>query len=148
VVTAVLNLDTAVAFLTPVLVLAARRRRTDETAFLYLAVSLANAASVLLPGSNLTNLIVLGDRHLSGGAFAATMFPVFVAASLSVTAVVALVFRRALGQSAPGGRRPLDARVGVGLGGWRSRWWPWSSSRVGPWPWWCWPPAPWSPPSA
>ncbi len=117
VVTAVLNLDTAVAFLTPVLVLAARRRRTDETAFLYLAVFLANAASVLLPGSNLTNLIVLGDRHISGGAFAATMFPVFLAGSLSVTVVVALAFRRALARSAPGGHRPLEPRVGVGLGG-------------------------------
>ena len=59
VVTAVLNLDTAVAFLTPVLVLAARRRRVDEAPFLYLAVFLANGASLLLPGSNLTNLIVL-----------------------------------------------------------------------------------------
>src|SRR5437868_7907026 len=35
VVTAVLNLDTAVVFLTPVLVHAARRRRLDERPFLY-----------------------------------------------------------------------------------------------------------------
>src|SRR5919201_3283753 len=59
VVTAVLNLDTAVVFLTPVLVHAARRRGLDERPFLYGAVFMANAGSVLLPGSNLTNLLVL-----------------------------------------------------------------------------------------
>lgn len=117
VVTAVLNLDTAVAFLTPVLVLAARRRKTDETAFLYLAVFLANGASLLLPGSNLTNLIVLGDRPISGGAFAATMLPAWLAASVSVTVVIALVFRRRLGRAGPRARRPLEARLGVGLTG-------------------------------
>ncbi|HVX20253.1 MAG TPA: SLC13 family permease [Acidimicrobiales bacterium] len=95
-VTAVLNLDTAVTFLTPVLVVAARRRQVDELPFLYLAVFLANGASLLLPGSNLTNLIVLGHRHLSGGAFAATMFPAFLAASVAVPVVLAAIFWRRL----------------------------------------------------
>ena len=58
-VTAVLNLDTAVLFLTPVLVHAARRRGLDERPFLYGSVFMANAASLLLPGSNLTNQLVL-----------------------------------------------------------------------------------------
>jgi arsenical pump membrane protein len=61
-VTAVLNLNTSVVFLTPVLVHAARPRRLDERPFLYGSVFMANAASLLLPGSNLTNLLVLrGD---------------------------------------------------------------------------------------
>jgi hypothetical protein len=55
VVTAVLNLDTAVVFLTPVLVHAARRRGIEEEAFLYGAVYMANASSLYLLGSNLTN---------------------------------------------------------------------------------------------
>lgn len=59
VVTAVLNLDTSVVFLTPVLVHAARSRGIDERPFLYGSVFMANAASTLLPGSNLTNLLVL-----------------------------------------------------------------------------------------
>ncbi len=62
VVTAVLNLDTSVAFLTPVLVLAARRRGLDEEPFLYGTLLMSNAASLLLPGSNLTNLLVVGER--------------------------------------------------------------------------------------
>jgi hypothetical protein len=45
-VTAVLNLDTSVVFLTPVLVHAARRRALDERPFLYGSVFMANAAVV------------------------------------------------------------------------------------------------------
>ena len=79
-VTAVLNLDTSVVFLTPVLVYAARRRGYDEAAFLYAALLLSNAGSLLLPGSNLTNLIVLGHDRVSGARFAGGMAPAWVAA--------------------------------------------------------------------
>jgi Na+/H+ antiporter NhaD/arsenite permease-like protein len=50
VVTAVLNLDTAVVFLTPVLVHAARGRGIEEEAFLYGTVYMANASSLYLLG--------------------------------------------------------------------------------------------------
>jgi Na+/H+ antiporter NhaD/arsenite permease-like protein len=79
-VTAVLNLDTSVVFLTPVLVHAARRRRLDERPFLYGSVFMANAASLLLPGSNLTNLLVLRGDPQSSVAFAARMLPAWIAA--------------------------------------------------------------------
>lgn len=118
VVTAVLNLDTAVVFLTPVLVVAARRRRTGEVALLYLAVFLANGASLLLPGSNLTNLIVLGGRHLSGGAFAAAMLPAWIAASVAIPAVLAVAFRQELSHAGPRSRSvPPPVRVGAGVAG-------------------------------
>jgi arsenical pump membrane protein len=71
-VTAVLNLDTAVVFLTPVLLQAARRRGLDEEPFLYGAVFMANSASLLLPGSNLTNLIMLAEEHRAGSRLAST----------------------------------------------------------------------------
>jgi arsenical pump membrane protein len=86
-VTATLNLDTSVAFLTPVLVYAARSRRRGEAALLYGCLLLSNAGSLLLPGSNLTNLIVLGQLHLTGGEFAARMWLPWLGALL-VTAVV------------------------------------------------------------
>ncbi|HEX3947288.1 MAG TPA: SLC13 family permease [Acidimicrobiales bacterium] len=114
-VTAVLNLDTAVAFLTPVLVVAARRRQTGEAPFLYLAVFLANGASLLLPGSNLTNLIVLGHRHLSGAAFAGTMIAAWAAACLVVPAVLAVAFRRSLRTAGPRTDRWVRPQAGVGL---------------------------------
>ena len=108
VVTAVLNLDTAVVFLTPVLVLAARRRGIDEEPFLFSAVFMANASSLYLPGSNLTNLLVL-DRHpVSGSAFASQMLAPALTATLVTAAGLAFVFRRAL--SAANTRPVTEAR--------------------------------------
>jgi len=95
-VTAVLNLDTSVAFLTPVLVLAARARGLDEEPFLYGTLLMSNAASLLLPGSNLTNLLVLGREHVPGSVFATRMLPAW-AASVVVTALfTVVVYRRRL----------------------------------------------------
>jgi arsenical pump membrane protein len=96
-VTAVLNLDTAVVFLTPVLIHAARHRGLDEEPFLYGAVFMANSASLLLPGSNLTNLIVLTHEHVTGHVFAERMLPAWIAAVVSTILILALVYRRRLG---------------------------------------------------
>jgi arsenical pump membrane protein len=65
-VTVVLNLDTSVLFLTPVLVHAARVRAVAELAFLYGVVSMSSSASLLLPGSNLTNLLVRSRGRVTG----------------------------------------------------------------------------------
>ncbi len=97
-VTATLNLDTSVVFLTPVLVYAARKFPDGvEAPLLYGCLMLSNAGSLLLPGANLTNLIVLGKLGLGGGAFLARMWLPALAA-LAVTAIaVAVIERRALG---------------------------------------------------
>jgi arsenical pump membrane protein len=113
-VTAPLNLDTTVAFLTPVFVHAARHRDSDDGPTMYGCLYLANAGSLLLPGSNLTNLIVLGRLHLQGTTFLAKTWPAW-AASVAVTAiVVGLAHRRSLtGQR----RRESEAvRVEIGVG--------------------------------
>jgi arsenical pump membrane protein len=95
-VTAVLNLDTSVAFLTPVLVYAARSRGEGEAPLLYGCLLLSNAGSLFLPGSNLTNLIVVGHLHLSGGQFLANMWaPALVALGITA-AVVGCVEHRSL----------------------------------------------------
>lgn len=90
VVTAVLNLDTAVVFMTPVLLHAARHRGVPDRPFLYGSVFMANSASILLPGSNLTNLIVLRHEHIKGSTFAARLAPSWVVA-VTVTIVFILV---------------------------------------------------------
>jgi arsenical pump membrane protein len=118
VVTAVLNLDTAVVFLTPVLVFAAHRRRVGVEPFLYGCVFMANASSLFLPGSNLTNLLVL-DAHGggSGAHFAAQMFPIAITAALVTAIGIAVIFRRALSSPSPG--RPegsVDPEVVLGPG--------------------------------
>src|SRR5712691_3885705 len=111
-VTAVLNLDTSVLFLTPVLVHAARHRRLDERPFLYGAVFMANSASLLLPGSNLTNLLVLRQERVSGASFAARMLPAWLAACVVTAVFVALAFRLGAGADEQVDTPPL--RLGAG----------------------------------
>jgi len=112
-VTAVLNLDTSVVFLTPVLVLAARARGIDERPFLYGSVFMANAASLLLPGSNLTNLLVLRRDPQDGGSFAAHMLPAWLAACAITAAFVTLAFR---GEKARRRVRGAPPPLRLGLG--------------------------------
>jgi arsenical pump membrane protein len=117
VVTAVLNLDTAVVFLTPVLVFAARRRRVAVEPFLYGCVFMANASSLFLPGSNLTNLLVQGAQgSTSGASFAAKMFPLALTAALVTAGGIGISFRRQLGGGlGDSGEDPMP-RVAVGTG--------------------------------
>jgi len=114
VVTTVLNLDTSVAFLTPVVVHAARARTRDEAPLLYGCVLLSNAASLLLPGSNLTNLMVLGHLHMSGGAFAARMGLPWAAAVVSTTVVVGVWGRKGLRTATRPAPAPPRPNLGVG----------------------------------
>src|SRR5919108_5469109 len=92
VVTALLNLDTSVVFLTPVLIHAARRRSLDERPFLYGSVFMANSASLLLPGSNLTNLLVLRSDPENGLTFATRMLPAWITACTITALVLVLAF--------------------------------------------------------
>ena len=87
-----------------------------ERALLYGSLLLANASSLFLPGSNLTNLIVLGHHPLSGGGFLALMWPAAVAASVVTACCVGVWARKEL--VAPtirvtGADRPV---LGIGLG--------------------------------
>jgi arsenical pump membrane protein len=115
VVTTLLNLDTSVTFLTPVLVYAARRRGEAEFPLLVTCLLLSNAGSLLLPGSNLTNVIVLGQLHLSGRVYFVHMAPAGLAAAAVTALVIAAAHRRSLRTTVTvsgDGSRPV---VGVGL---------------------------------
>jgi arsenical pump membrane protein len=83
VVTASLNLDTAVVFVTPVLIAMARRRGSGMAPLLYASIFMANASSLFLPGSNLTNLIVLANGRRSGASFVALMTPAAIGAAVA-----------------------------------------------------------------
>jgi arsenical pump membrane protein len=104
VVTAVLNLDTSVVFMTPIAINAARTKGTDETAFLYGTIFMSNSASLLLVGSNLTNLLVFARRNELGVTFARHMALPWLAAVVVTTLVVGAWRWRELhhsGQRAP-----------------------------------------------
>ena len=115
IVSALLNLDTAVAFLSPVLVHAARKRGDGDAVLLSACLLLSNAGSLLLPGSNLTNLIVLGQLHLSGGDFAAHMGVPWIAAGLTTALIVAFHGRRSLARKVAAEGEPSRPVVGLGL---------------------------------
>lgn len=113
VVTALLNLDTAVVFLTPLLVGLARLTGFDEEPYLYATVFMANASSLFLPGSNLTNLLVLAREDVPGGVYAARMLPAALAATLVTACGLLLLFRRRLGARRPPAVAEADQRSGA-----------------------------------
>src|SRR4051812_49714090 len=71
--TAVLSLDATVVLLTPVVFATAARLRTSARPHVYACTHLANSASLLLPVSNLTNLLAFHASGLSFARFAALM---------------------------------------------------------------------------
>jgi arsenical pump membrane protein len=72
-VTAVLGLDATVVLLTPAVFAAAARARVPGRPHVYACTHLANSASLLLPVSNLTNLLAFRATQLSFTRFAALM---------------------------------------------------------------------------
>src|ERR1700726_229364 len=78
--TAVLSLDATVVLLTPVVFLTAARLRIRSQPHMYACTHLANSASLLLPVSNLTNLLAFAASGLAFGRFAALMAVPWLAA--------------------------------------------------------------------
>lgn len=71
--TAVLSLDATVVLLTPVVLATARTLGTASRPHAYAAAHLANTASLLLPVSNLTNLLAFTTAGLTFAHFSAVM---------------------------------------------------------------------------
>ncbi|GAA4877152.1 SLC13 family permease [Kitasatospora terrestris] len=90
VITAVLSLDATVVLLTPVVFATAARLGARPKPHVYACTHLSNTASLLLPVSNLTNLLALAASGLSFTRFAALMALPWVVA----IAVEYAVFRR------------------------------------------------------
>ncbi|QMU74073.1 arsenic transporter [Streptacidiphilus sp. P02-A3a] len=88
--TAVLSLDATVVLLTPVVFATAARAGARPRPHVYATAHLANSASLLLPVSNLTNLLAFTASGLSFTRFAALMAPAW----LLVIGIEYLVFRR------------------------------------------------------
>lgn len=123
--TVFLSLDTTAVLLTPVVVVVARQVGLPPLPFALTTVWLANTASLLLPISNLTNLLA---QHRLGGVtplgFAAlTAAPALVAIIVPL-AMVALVFRKELGkkyESVPVQRTRTSGTTGAPASGARDR---------------------------
>ncbi|WP_460073697.1 SLC13 family permease [Streptomyces sp. YKOK-I1] len=122
IITAVLSLDATVVLLTPVVFATAARMGVRSKPHVYACAHLSNTASLLLPVSNLTNLLAFTASGLSFTRFAALMaLPWLVAVSLEYA-----VFRRffaddlpagpsgAVSEAGPAPELPLFALVTVG----------------------------------
>lgn len=115
--TVFLSLDTTAVLLTPIVVTMARHVRLDPMPFALTTVMLANCASLLLPVSNLTNL--LAEQRLPGGGppgfLALSWAPALVAVLVPMVAV-AVIGRRGLRARyvVPGPVRVADRRLTIG----------------------------------
>jgi len=88
--TAVLSLDATVVLLTPVVFATAARLEVRARPHVYACTHLANSGSLLLPVSNLTNLLAFAASGLAFGRFAGLMAVPWLAA----IGVESVVFRR------------------------------------------------------
>lgn len=94
--TVLLGLDTTAVLLTPVVLSTTARLDLPPMPFALLTVWLANTASLLLPVSNLTNLLALDRLELDPHAFATRMWAPAAAAVVATVALVGLRHRRLL----------------------------------------------------
>jgi arsenical pump membrane protein len=103
--TAVLSLDATVVLLTPVVFATAARLRFSPRPHVYACTHLANSASLLLPVSNLTNLLAFDASGLSFTRFAALMLLPWLVA----IAIEWVVLSRAFGSELAAPRRAPEA---------------------------------------
>ena len=115
-VTTVLTLDATVVLLTPVILRTVRRLGVPSRPHLYACTQLANAGSLLLPVSNLTNLLAFSRSGLSFGRFAAAMALPWLVASALEWAGLRLFFRAGLRDRSRTPREPIAApRYGLSV---------------------------------
>ena len=93
-VTAVLSLDATVVLLTPVVLHAARKALVSARPHLYATGHLANSASLLLPVSNLTNLLAYQQSGLTFLSFAGYMVLPWLVVIAVEFVVLRLYFRK------------------------------------------------------
>lgn len=121
VVTALLSLDVTVIMLTPIVYLVAKRRGLDPLPFMFACTFVANTASLVLPMSNLTNLLVYHDLGISFSRFVAVMWWPNLAAAVANLVIFLLLFRERLPRRFGSGyHEPLPP----------TGWWFWSASAV------------------
>lgn len=99
VITALLSLDVTIIVLTPIVYSVVTRIGVDPLPYLVACAFVANTASLFLPMSNLTNILVYDLLHLSFVHFAVVMFLPNVAALVVNVAVFFALFRRRIPRS-------------------------------------------------
>jgi arsenical pump membrane protein len=121
IVTSLLSLDVMVIVITPIVFAIAARRRLDPLPFMFACAFVANTGSMLLPISNLTNLLAFHEADLAFGDFVRTMWLAEIAAVAANLLIFRWIFRHSLPRHLPEGiEDPLPA----------ADWWYWTSAAV------------------
>ncbi len=110
-ITAILSLDTTAVMLTPVMLALVKRLRVPGAPYVLLCAFVANVGSLLLPISNLTNLLFADAFRQTFAAFAARMLVPQLVALVTTYAVLRWHFRRELPASFDSKSLPLPASV-------------------------------------
>ncbi len=112
VVTVTLSLDATVVLLTPVVLAAGLARSVPAEPGTYACLRMANSASLLLPVSNLTNLLALPHLDLTFTGFAVRMAPVLAVVLVVEYVGLRLLFRTQLrGDLQPDTTEPVPIPV-------------------------------------
>lgn len=93
IVTATMSLDITIIMMTPVLFAVTRRRGLDPLPFLFACTFVANIGSLILPVSNLTNLLLVNRLNLPFGGFVRVMWLPNTVALLTTLAMFLWLFR-------------------------------------------------------
>ena len=109
--TAILSLDATVVLLTPVVLAIARALRVPARPHAYATAHLANSASLLLPVSNLTNLLAFTAAGISFLHFAAVMTLPWLAAVAVEFVLLRWLFARELSVEPARDTLPEDVQV-------------------------------------
>ena len=111
IVTAILSLDTTALILTPVMLALVRRLKIPAAPYIVLCAYVANVGSLVLPISNLTNILFADAFHLTFAAFAARMIVPQLVALVTTFALLRWHFRRELPKGFDGASLPEPASV-------------------------------------
>jgi arsenical pump membrane protein len=96
IITAILSLDTTAVMLTPIMLALVKRLKVPAAPYVLLCAFVANVGSLLLPISNLTNLLFADAFRQTFAAFAARMIMPQLVALVATYAILRWHFRRQL----------------------------------------------------
>jgi arsenical pump membrane protein len=111
VVTAVLSLDTTAVILTPIVLALVKRLKLPASPYVVMCALVANVGSLVLPISNLTNILFADAFRLTFAAFAARMIAPQIVALLAAYALLRWHFRRELPSRCDDASLPEPASV-------------------------------------
>jgi len=110
VVTAFLSLDVTIIVVTPIVYTLTDKLEIDPLPYLFACAFVANTASLFLPISNLTNILIYDLLHLSFARFALVMVGPNLAALTVNIGLFFVIFRRRIPHHIPTGHLTATAR--------------------------------------